>query len=287
MNAIEVTGLGKDFAAGPAGARVRALVDVTLQVREGEVVGLLGPNGSGKSTLLKLLLGLLRPTAGCCRLWGTDPREPGARAAVGYLPEAPGFPPELTGFEVVRLHARLGGISGPGLDERVGRTLADAGLAAAMHRRVGGYSQGMRRRLGIAQALVHEPRLLILDEPAAGLDPAGAEAVRALLRESRARRRTVLVSSHLPGEAAGDCDRAVLLHRGRLVREGTVDDWTRRGARSTLVVDALAPALVEELRTWLGARGATLRDAEPPGAAIERSYREAVAADPGGGDKEP
>ena len=285
MNAIDVTGLTKDFAAGAPGARVRALDGVTLRVREGEIVGLLGPNGSGKSTLLKLILGLLAPTAGSCRLWGADPREPATRAAVGYLPEAPAFPPALTGFEVVRLQARLSGMSGAGLNERVGRALADVGLAAAMHQRAGGYSLGMGRRLGLAQALVHDPRLLILDEPASGLDPAGEAAVGALLQESRARSRTILLSSHLPGQAAGCCDRVVLLHRGRLVLEGTVADLARRGGRRALMVEALPAALVEDLRTWLRERGARLVDVAPPAAALERTYREAVAAatTPGGG----
>ena len=278
MNAIEVTGLVKEFAGGSPGGRRRALDGVTLRVGEGEIVGLLGPNGSGKSTLLKLLLGLLHPTAGRCRLWGADPDDAATRATVGFLPEAPGFPPDLTGDEIVRLHARLSGLPRAGLAARVARALARAGLAAAAHQPAGGFSLGMRRRLGLAQALVHDPRLLILDEPVSGLDPEGAAALTALLAECRARGRTVLLSSHVLEPVMESCDRVVVLQRGRVMLDAPVDDLARRAGCSALLVDALPAALLDELRRWLAARGARLHGVEVPAAALAQIIREAVPA---------
>jgi len=278
VNAIEASGLVKEFAGGSLGGRRRALDGVTLRVGEGEIVGLLGPNGSGKSTLLKLLLGLLRPTAGRCLLWGAGPEEAATRAAVGYLPEAPGFSPDLTGFEIVRLQARLSGLPRAGLAARAEQALGRAGLAAAGHQRAGGYSLGMRRRLGLAQALVHEPRLLILDEPVSGLDPEGAAAMTAFLAECRARGRTVLLSSHVLEPVVESCDRVVVLQHGRVVLDAAVDELARRAGRAALLVDPLPAALLDELRRWLAARGARLHGVEVPAAALARIVREAVPA---------
>jgi ABC-2 type transport system ATP-binding protein len=278
VNAIAVTDLTKEYAGGRSGAMTRALDRVTFRVAEGEFVGLLGPNGSGKSTLLRLILGLLTPTAGRSRLWETEPGNTAARGAVGYLPEAPGFPPDLTGFEVIRLLASLSGLPAAGLAGRVQRILGRVGLAEAMHRRTGGYSQGMRQRLGLAQALVHDPRLLLLDEPETGLDPAGAAELGALLADFRARGGTVLLSSHVLGQVAALCDRIVFLHRGRVVLEGTMAELARRGDRAHLQVEALPAAMVDALRQWLEARGARLRVAEEPGAVLARAFAEAVQA---------
>ncbi|HTX64817.1 MAG TPA: ABC transporter ATP-binding protein [Opitutaceae bacterium] len=287
MNAIELTGLVKEFAGGPPGGRRRALDGVTLRVREGEIVGLLGPNGSGKSTLLKLLLGLLRPTAGRSLLWGAPPEDAAARAAVGYLPEAPGFPPDLTGDEFVRLQARLSGLPHAGLTERVEQTLARVGLAAAGHQRAGRYSLGMRRRLGLAQAIVHDPRMLLLDEPVSGLDPAGVAALAALLGECRARGRTVLFSSHVLEPMVEFCDRLVVLQDGRVVLDAAVADLARRAGRVALLVDPLPPGLVDELRQWLAARGARLHGVEASAAALARIVRETVHAGAVAGAAEP
>ncbi len=279
MNAIEVDGLTKDFAAGRSGARIRALDRVTLRVAEGEVVGLLGPNGSGKSTLLKILLGLLLPTAGECRLFGASGAPAGMRAAVGYLPEAPEYCPHLSGFEVVWFHARLSGLPRPGLAERVERALAAVALAGAMHRRAATYSRGMRQRLGLAQALVHDPRLVILDEPMAGLDPVAIDETGRLIGRLKAQGRTVLLSSHLLGQVAEICDRVALLDHGRLILEGRVVELARRGDQSGLRVDGLPAAALDDLRQWLEARGARLHAAEACRLDLERVFLAAVQSD--------
>ena len=276
MNAIEIDGVTRDYITAPWGTRLRALDTVTLRVGEGEIVGLLGPNGSGKSTLLKIILGLLTPTAGTCRLFGMSHADAAARAAVGYLPEAPEFSSHLTGFEIVRFHARLSGLPRAGLGERVERALAGVGLAGAGHRRAGTYSKGMRQRLGLAQALVHEPRLLILDEPLAGLDPEGAAEIAGRITDFTARGKTVLLSSHLLGPVAEFCDRVALLHRGRLIREGFVEELTRRRDQTTLLVDPLPEATIGELRHWLRARGARLQGVEAGRVGLERVFLEAA-----------
>ena len=278
MNAIEVENLSKDFHRGWPGPRVRALDAVTLRIREGEVVGLLGPNGSGKSTLLKIILGLVAPSAGACRLFGLRSDRAAARLGVGYLPEAPDFCPQLTGFELVCYHARLSGAARCGLSERAGAVLAQAGLHHAMHRRVGTYSQGMRQRLGLALVLILEPRLAILDEPASGMDPGGAEEIGKLIKRLKAQGRTVLFSSHLLGQVEELCDRVVLLHRGRIVLQGPVDELTRRDRQVALLVDPLPEAGVEELGVWLRAHGSSLRGVEVPRFGLNRVYLETVGS---------
>jgi ABC-2 type transport system ATP-binding protein len=198
--AIEIHGLVKDFAVGLRGLRLRAVDHVTLAVRPGEVFGLLGPNGSGKSTTIKLLLGLLEPTAGGCAIFGVPSGRVEARRDVGYLPEAPNFYRFLTGRELVAFYGRMCGLASAALRERVDEVVALVGLAGAADRRVGTYSKGMLQRIGLAQALVHDPRLLILDEPTAGVDPVGSAEMANLILGLKARGKTVLITSHLLGQ---------------------------------------------------------------------------------------
>ncbi len=278
MNAVDVDRVTKVFGSGVRRPGVRALDGVTLRLRAGEVVGLLGPNGSGKSTLLKIILGLVMPSKGECRLFGVPATRIEARAAVGYLPEAPGFDPHATGLEVVRFFARLGGVPALDLEEQVERALARVGLTAVMHRRVGTYSHGMRQRLGWAQALVHDPMLVVLDEPMAGLDPVGVAEASRLIRELRAAGRSVLFTSHLLGQVADVCDSVVLLNGGRIVLDSRVEDLTRRPERLALLVDLLPSASLAELQCWLQARGITLHAAERPRPELERVFLEAVGS---------
>ncbi|HWA86037.1 MAG TPA: ABC transporter ATP-binding protein [Opitutus sp.] len=223
--AIELRHVTKDFPVGLRGRRLRALDDVTLRVAPGEVVGLLGPNGSGKSTTIKILLGLTAPTAGQCEIFGVSSDRVEARRAVGYLPEAPDFYRFLSGRELVTLHGRLAGLRGPVLRERVAAAIETAGLPAeAAARRVSTYSHGMLRRAGLAQALVHDPRLVVLDEPTAGLDPFGAAAIGELILRLKAAGKTVLLTSHLLAHVEELCDRIAILHRGRLIFEAQVSE---------------------------------------------------------------
>jgi ABC-2 type transport system ATP-binding protein len=204
---------------------VEALAEVDLEVAEGELVGLLGPNGAGKSTLVKIACGLVRPTAGRAEVCGHPAGSAPARASLGYLAELFRFPGWSRADEVLELHQRLTGSRG-GAAERT-ELLERVGLAGARDRQVEAMSKGMQQRLGIAQALIGAPRLLLLDEPTSALDPAGRRTVRRLLEELRARGTSVLLNSHLLSEIELVCDRVVILDHGRVVAAGSPHDLAR------------------------------------------------------------
>jgi ABC-2 type transport system ATP-binding protein len=218
-SALAVRDLRKRFGA------VHALKGVDLEVGEGELVGLLGPNGAGKSTLVKILVGLVRPSGGTAEVAGARAGSHAARAALGYLAELFRFPGWYTADEVLELHQRLAGSAG-GASERA-RLLELVALADATDRRVDGMSKGMQQRLGIAQALVGKPRLLLLDEPTSALDPVGRRTVRVLLEHLRAEGVSVLLNSHLLSEIELVCDRVAILLGGELVAAGTPHELAR------------------------------------------------------------
>jgi ABC-2 type transport system ATP-binding protein len=229
--AVEIRGLTKDFPLNLGGVRLRAVDDLTLEIPRGCVHGLLGPNGSGKSTTIKMLLGLLRPTRGTCRVLGHDCDDATTRARIGYLPESPDFHRFLTGRELVRYYARLCGVAKTGREARIAEMLDWVGLSAAGDRRVGTYSKGMLQRVGLAQALVHDPEFVILDEPTAGVDPVGSAEIVALIRKLKQAGKTVLVTSHLLAQAEeiGDSEGDLVAVTGAL-REG--DRIAIRGAEN-------------------------------------------------------
>ncbi len=204
---------------------VQALKEVDLAVEEGELVGLLGPNGAGKSTLVKIAVGLVRPSRGEATVVGAPAGSRMARASLGYLAELFRFPGWYTADEVLELHQRLAGSRG-GAAERA-RLLEQVALADAKDRRVAGMSKGMQQRLGIAQALVGDPRLLLLDEPTSALDPVGRRTVRSLLEELRERGVSVLLNSHLLSEVELVCDRVAILLGGEVVAAGTPAELSR------------------------------------------------------------
>ncbi|HMI72886.1 MAG TPA: ABC transporter ATP-binding protein [Solirubrobacteraceae bacterium] len=217
--ALEVSALAKRYGA------THALRGVDLAVGEGELVGLLGPNGAGKSTLVKSACGLVRPSSGSVSVCGAPAGSPPARRALGYLAELFRFPGWTTADELLVLHQRLAGSNG-GAAERV-ELLELVGLRDAAARRVETMSKGMQQRLGIAQALVGAPRLLLLDEPTSALDPAGRRIVRELLEELRRRGVSVLLNTHLLSEVERVCDRVAIIDRGELLAEGRPDDLAR------------------------------------------------------------
>jgi ABC-2 type transport system ATP-binding protein len=217
--ALAVEGLEKRYG------RVEALAGVDLHVEEGELVGLLGPNGAGKSTLVKVAVGLVRPSRGTATVTGAAAGSRAASSALGYLAELFRFPGWMTADEVLVLHQRLAG-SGGGATER-GELLDLVGLDHARRRRVEAMSKGMQQRLGIAQALVGRPRLLLLDEPTSALDPRGRRDVRRLLEELRRRGVAVLLNSHLLSEVELVCDRVVILDRARVVAAGRPEELVR------------------------------------------------------------
>jgi ABC-type multidrug transport system ATPase subunit len=203
-----------------------AVDGVDLTVRGGEVYGFLGPNGAGKTTTLRMLLGLIRPTAGTARVLGTAPGRPTALARIGMLIEAPAFYPYLSGADNLRVVARYARVP----SSRVADMLRIVHLTDRAADRFGTYSLGMKQRLGVAAALLKDPELLILDEPTNGLDPAGMADMRELIRELGSGERTVVLSSHLLGEVQQVCDRVGIISGGRLLREGTVTELQGHGA---------------------------------------------------------
>ena len=206
---------------------VEALKGVDLSVEEGELVGLLGPNGAGKSTLVKIVVGLVRPSRGRATVVGSPAGSHVARASLGYLAELFRFPGWYTADELLELHQRLAGSRG-GAAERA-RLLDLVGLAEAAQRPVGQMSKGMQQRLGIAQAMIGSPRLLLLDEPTSALDPAGRRTVRGLLEELRSRGVAVLLNSHLLSEVELVCDRVAIIARGEVVAAGTPAELSKPG----------------------------------------------------------
>ncbi len=221
MAALEITGLTKRYG------RTRALGGIDLEVGDGELVGLLGPNGAGKSTLVKIAVGLVRPTGGAARVCGAPAGSRDARRSLGYLAELFRFPGWASADEVLTLHQRLAGSDG-GPRERA-ELLELVGLAESRTTRVAAMSKGMQQRLGIAQALVGTPRLLLLDEPTSALDPAGRRTVRALLEELRSRGVAVLLNSHLLSEVELVCDRVAIITGGTLAAAGTPAELSRPG----------------------------------------------------------
>jgi ABC-2 type transport system ATP-binding protein len=213
-----------------------AVEDVSFSLERGEIFGLLGPNGAGKTTTIKLMLGLARPTSGLVRLEGRDPRDPRARRRLGYLAESPCFYDHLTATEYLELCGDLFGIE-PGIRRRrAGALLERLGLTAHARKPLRKFSKGMTQRLGLAQALLNEPTLLVLDEPMSGLDPIGRAEVKEMLREERARGATVLLSSHVLAETETICDRVGILSGGKLLETGTVPELVQTGVREWEIV---------------------------------------------------
>ena len=196
-SAICIQNLTKDFAVGMRGKKLRAVDDLCLEVGDNEIFGLLGPNGSGKSTTIKIILGLLEASKGTCEIYGRPSKLVDARRSVGFLPEAPYFYRYLTGRELVRYYARICMVSRVKIDSAVDSVIKLVGMTEAADRRVGTYSKGMLQRIGLAQALVQDPRLLILDEPTAGVDPIGSRQIRDLIFKLKDRGFTVFLCSHL------------------------------------------------------------------------------------------
>lgn len=228
---LEARGLSKTYTSRfPRRESFAALTDVSFEVRQGEILAFLGPNGAGKTTGINMLLGFLEPTSGEGKLFGLNPNDPRARARLGYLPESYSFYPAFTAPTLLDYFGRLAGIAKPERRRRIDALLQRVGLTEARSRPVGKYSRGMRQRLGIAQALLNNPELLILDEPTSGFDPLGRLMVRNLLVDLKNAGASILLSSHILSEVEAICDRVVILNRGRTVRQGTLDEVLERGS---------------------------------------------------------
>lgn len=279
--AISIENLSKEFT-NPSifgKGKVQAVKNLSFTVEPGTVYGLLGPNGSGKSTTMKIVLGLVTPTSGRTTIFGKDSREVESRESVGLLPENPYFYKFLTGEETLHFYGKLCGMHGKMLKDRTRELLALVGLEDAAHRRVGGYSKGMLQRIGLAQAMVQQPRLLVLDEPTAGVDPAGSHHICDLILKLRKEGITVLLCSHLLSMVQEICDRIGIMHRGELLREGRLDDLIAIENQTELVLENASPELLADVRARIAASGARLVAEQRPQQNLERYFLD-VTRDP-------
>ena len=227
MAAIEITGLEKTYSVGFWRKRPKcALRPLHLTVDEGEIFGFLGPNGAGKTTTLKLLMGLVFPTAGSARILGMEIDDPRMKAQIGFLPEQPYFYDYLTAGELLDYYAQLAGITSRERRRKVEEVLHKVGLPEAATVQLRKFSKGMLQRVGIAQAIVHDPRILFFDEPMSGLDPMGRREVRDLMEQLKREGKTVFFSTHILADAESLCDRVAIIHQGELRSVGAVADLT-------------------------------------------------------------
>ncbi|MGF1483815.1 MAG: ABC transporter ATP-binding protein [Opitutales bacterium] len=277
--AVNIIDLTKDFSIGIRGVKLRAVENLSLTVPEGQIFGLLGPNGSGKSTTLKVILGLLEPSAGTCAIFGVASHSIEARRQVGFLPEAPYFYRYLSGREMVRFYARISGVPRGEIDARTDDVIRLVGMESAAKRRVGTYSKGMLQRIGLAQALVHDPRLVILDEPTAGVDPIGSAAIAEIVRSLKARGKTVLLCSHLLAQVEDICDEVAILNRGQHVLSGKVDELLQARDLRSLVVRGFDESRHRpDLEQWLQAQGIELQEVASPRISLDRLFLQKVGA---------
>lgn len=271
---LRTVGLGKTYTDFWGRPRLAALKDLTLDVRQGEVFGLLGPNGSGKTTTIKLLLGLLRPTTGDAFVFGRDPGDRDVKQRIGYLPEETYLYKFLTADETMAFFGRLFGLDAATIGKRTDELIRLVGLEHARRRRLGEYSKGMARRLGLAQALINDPDLVILDEPTSGLDPIGSAEVKDLIVRLKQAGKTVLLCSHLLADVEDVCDRIAILHQGILRELGPVDALLRTDDRQVVEVRAPDEALLAALRATAGDR---LVSIAPPKERLESHFRRIIA----------
>ncbi len=275
-SAISVRNLTKDFRIGIRGLTLRAIDNLSLEIPRGQVYGLLGPNGCGKSTTLKIILGLVSATAGEISILGNPSATASARERTGFLPEAPYFHKFLSGRELVRYCAQLSGVSAEKVGQAVEEALALAAMTEAANRPIGTYSKGMLQRIGFAQAIVHDPELVILDEPTAGVDPVGSAAIGRMIHAMRDKGKTVVLCSHLLGQVEQVCDRVAIMDRGKLVLEGKVEDVLARRDRHVMTIEALTPAARDAAETALAAHGAKVTSVTHPRRSLEDLFRELV-----------
>ncbi len=274
--AVAISRLTKHYPLPWRRRRVVAVDDLSLEIPEGEVYGLLGPNGSGKSTTLKVLLGLASPTRGTTTIFGADSRDYRSHRSVGFLPENPYFYKFLTAEETLRFYGKICALPGRLLDQRIGELLALVGLEEARHRRVGNYSKGMLQRIGLAQALIQDPRLVVLDEPTAGVDPAGSYQIRDLILELKKRGKTVLLTSHLLEQAQEVCDRVGIMSRGSMVCEGKLADLVTIENQTEYVIQDAPSELTEKIATLASASGGKLLVARKARLTLERVFLDAT-----------
>ena len=242
MSIIEAERITKVYNPRSRKGAVTALADLSLDVREGEIFGLLGPNGAGKTTFIKVLLQIVFPTSGAARMLGAPIGDARAKARVGYLPENHRYPDFLTGAQVLRYFGKLSGTDGATLDRRVEDRLRLVGMHEWHATKIRKYSKGMLQRIGLAQALINDPQLVVLDEPTDGVDPLGRKEIRDLLVRLRNEGKTIFLNSHLLSEVEMICDRVAILNKGRLLRIGSVSELTMQENVYRIGIQGAVPA---------------------------------------------
>ena len=279
--AVSVEHLTKVYRTSLSREKVPAVVDLSFQVSEGEVYGLIGPNGSGKSTTMKVILGLIPATSGHTSVFGVDSGKVGSRRDVGFLPENPYFYKYLSGREMLSFYGKLCGLNKAGLKERIPELLKLVSLEAAADRPLGGYSKGMLQRIGLAQAMIHRPRLVVLDEPTAGVDPLGSRQIRDLVLEMKRQGISVILSSHLLEQVQEVCDRVGIVYRGRMVLEGRVADLTGIENQTELILEGCDEAMIAEIEGLVKRKGARVVSRGRPRTTLESLFLDATSKDSG------
>ncbi len=245
---LKVRGLEKTFKSGLFGSGgFPALRGIDLEVGRGQVFGLLGPNGAGKTTMIKILLDLIRGYRGEASVFGQAPSQSATRRRIGYLPEAHRMPDYLTGWQVMVLFGMLAGKEKKQVEKRAAQLLERVGMLRDCHRKVREYSKGMQQRLGLAQSMVHDPELLFLDEPTDGVDPVGRKVIREMVTELKQQGTTIFINSHLLNEVEMVCDHVVILNKGLILREGSIEDLTPSVDATRFELRREVPALEEQL----------------------------------------
>ncbi len=271
LRTVRLSKVYADFWGRP---RVAALTDLNLDVRPGEVFGLLGPNGSGKTTTIKLLLGLIRPSRGDAFVFGRDPSDLAVKHRIGYLPEETYLYRFLNAEETLGFFGSLFRLPSSLIKKRTDELIDLVGLGHARRRRLGEYSKGMARRLGLAQALINDPDLVVLDEPTSGLDPLGSAEVKELIIRLKQAGKTVLLCSHLLADVEDLCDRIAILHQGVLRECGRVDELLRTDDRITIEIKRSDEAALAAVKA---AAGDSLISVGPPKERLEAHFRRIIA----------
>jgi len=271
--ALQVDGLSKSFSAGLFSRPRQVLCGLGFKLEEGQSLGLVGPNGSGKSTLLRTIVGIERPDAGQVRLFGSHPGDPAARAQLGYLPENTPFPAELSARSALELVASLQGWGSKERRQRIDALLGQVGLKEHAQRALGAFSKGMQRRFGLAQTFLHRPRLLLLDEPTAGLDAPGHVVLADLLGEARARGASLIIASHQLADIVEHCDTLIVLVEGRIVASGSPMELFRESGSLRLEIEGLDANALERLESELHKLGGTVTSRGPSSESFLGLYR--------------
>ena len=272
---IEIENLRKYFRSGVRGLGVQALDGLTLNVARGETFGLLGPNGAGKSTAIKIILGLIKPNGGTCKLFG-EKLSKASRRRLGYLPEAPNFYKFLSARELVAFYGRLCGMGKKQAYAATEKVLETVGLSDAADRRLSEYSKGMLQRAGLAQAIVHNPELVILDEPSSGLDPIGMADMADMIMRLKKDGKTVLLCSHLLNEVESLCDRVAIVSQGKIAASGKLDELLLLKNQTDIVFENLNDNAFADVEKIAAQHGANVRSSTPARMQLSEYFRNTV-----------